>query len=199
MPLDMQETRLADIASWLRIVPVPNEVLAAHKIAEVKRHPGSWWYRHAKLGTWVVVSTFLVSITGIMVCFLFTAVGTRYHHPHQVFWSAGLMGLFFAISTWINVKGFFRVRGVEAHGPAHWSEFTVKGWPALRTRWDIPQSMQETADIILRAVPDVQIIWGKLIQDSVVIDPYLVVRRGDDEICIGIWDDRGIIHEATLD
>jgi hypothetical protein len=41
------------------------------------------------------------------------------------------------------------------------------------------------------------VILGELIRESIVLDPYLLLVRGQERICLGVWDDRGIIASAT--
>lgn len=196
MPLDMRETRLADIASWHGVKPVPSDTLRAHIQTEFNKHRGSWWFRHPDLGTSLAIGSFLFSGMAGIVCVAGTIIAAHnYNGDAAGIWGSGFL-VFWGICTWITTKGFFSVRGVKVYGPALWREFEVYH---LRTTTNIPESIRDKAAILLREVPDAQIILGKLIRDSVVIDPYLVLRRGQDEICLGIWDDTGILHEATYE
>jgi hypothetical protein len=40
------------------------------------------------------------------------------------------------------------------------------------------------------------VILGELVRESVTIDPYLLLVRGEERVCIGVWDDTGIIASA---
>ena len=195
MPLDMRETRLADLAAWHGVRPIPIDTLRAHVQSQLHKHRGSWWFRHAGLGTLLAIGCFLFSGMAGIIC-TFGAILAAHNHNGDAAgtWAVGLLA-FWGICTWITTKGFFSVAGVKVHGPALWREYEVH---SLRTM-DIPEPIRDKADVLWREVPDAKIVVGKLIQDSVVIDPYLVLRRGEDEICLGIWDDSGILHEATYE
>jgi hypothetical protein len=39
-------------------------------------------------------------------------------------------------------------------------------------------------------------ILGELLQQQVVLDPYLLIVYGNERICLGIWDGRRIIAAA---
>jgi hypothetical protein len=65
---------------------------------------------------------------------------------------------------------------------------------------DVPWEIRQLAAKILRfsnSNDDIKIVYGKLIQNYKVVDPYLVMRRGDDQIVLGIWDEHRIIHIAS--
>jgi hypothetical protein len=38
---------------------------------------------------------------------------------------------------------------------------------------------------------------GELLQEEVVLDPYLLLRCGGERVCLGIWDERRIIAAAA--
>ena len=191
MPLDLGQTHLADLASWLGITPVSEEVLERHKREEVAKRPGDWLYHHHS----VIPMAFFV---------IFVAAG------------ASLMAALCAmkLSMWLFALGLVamtigavivmaRLNDHRALGPAKWYEqtFTVPlgelhNYAPLA--WtDAPASIQRVAYRILEhSTGDMKVVYGTLVQDSKIVDPYLTIRRGDQQIIIGIWDHTGIVAEA---
>jgi len=43
------------------------------------------------------------------------------------------------------------------------------------------------------------LLYGQLVQNEVVLDPYLVVQGSDGRYCLGIWENDEVIACATLD
>jgi hypothetical protein len=37
---------------------------------------------------------------------------------------------------------------------------------------------------------------GELMQESAILDPYLLLVLGEERVCLGVWDDAGIIASA---
>src|SRR3569833_3033786 len=64
MPFDALTTHLtlSDAARRLGIIPIPRSVLDTHKQAELRKHPGSWWYYHTELAAAVLFFGFCVSM-----------------------------------------------------------------------------------------------------------------------------------------
>ena len=199
MPLDMQQTRLADLASWSGITPIPNEVLEAHKLAEVAKHPGSWWYQHPILAATFFPFTALVSIMGGISC-SFTMFICLLHDrlASALLWGTGASACLI-VGVIVVSMGIFSRDGRKVYGPAEWQEHTYREVPIF-----VPRSIRQMAVEIMgytyrnRNGNDLSIVYGKLVQNHITIDPYLVIRRQDDQIVLGIWDDDRIIHQATL-
>jgi hypothetical protein len=60
----------------------------------------------------------------------------------------------------------------------------------------VPVPIAAMARSISREIPGSTVILGELIRESIVLDPYLLLVRGQERICLGVWDDRGIIASA---
>jgi hypothetical protein len=196
MPLDFSQPHLADLASWYGITPVPNDVLDRHKAVEVARRPGSWAYRHHLLANVLMPLGAMVSGVGIAFAMLSMVVAMALGHNNLV----GLYFLFgfgcFMVCCWILSSGALS-RGVKVFGPAEWYERDI------HVRWmphnGVPRSIANTAERIMAdGHSDMRLVLGTLVQDYKVVDPYLVVRRGDEQIVLGIWDNNEIIEQASV-
>ena len=43
---------------------------------------------------------------------------------------------------------------------------------------------------------DQSLILGELLQEQVVLDPYLLLRYRGERVCLGIWDGRRVVAAA---
>jgi hypothetical protein len=204
MPLDLQQTRLADIASWHGITPIPNEVLEAHKAIEVEKRPGSWWFYHPHLANFAMRIGFMVAGACLSACVATMAIACTIEN-----WRIAAVSVCTGLACFLILKailktGAMTIQGAKIHGPARWEEYLIP----LYGLHHVPEPIHAIAARIMEGGlrhsnirichSDMQVVYGKLVQDHVTVDPYLAIRRGDDQIVIGIWDDRGIIHQATL-
>ena len=48
-----------------------------------------------------------------------------------------------------------------------------------------------------REAPGSILVLGELVQQEVVLDPYLLLERDGERVCLGIWDGRRIIAAAA--
>jgi hypothetical protein len=196
MPLDLGQPHLADVASWVGITPVPNDVLEQHKRAEVAKRPGSWLYRYHAVASIVLPLSFmgLVVATGFL---LLMAIVTGYATVSLSMFGGAVAFLMIGIA--FTRSEALSSTGLRVYGPARWHEFAVYDLNALMNM-DVPWEIRQLAAKILRfsnSNDDIKIVYGKLIQNYKVVDPYLVMRRGDDQIVLGIWDEHRIIHIAS--
>ena len=191
--LDMLQTRLSDLAAWHGVIPVPNEVLEKHKRAEVRKHRGSWWYYHPSLANFFLRGGLLASSasTCIFAYLSFYCLLSERFATARI--AAVLSVLSFYVCWKIVRSGAMSIHGLKVRGPAEWFESE----DALALAAPLP--IREIARHLMRenTTNDMRLICGRLIQDHVTIDPYLVIRRGNDQIVLGIWDDKRIIHQAT--
>ena len=82
--------------------------------------------------------------------------------------------------------GVFRVRA-----GSHWEERWVPvDW--LRDL-GVPEPIALLARELYRRVPGSALILGELKQEYVVLDPYLLLDCDGTQVCLGIWDDGGIV------
>lgn len=190
MPLDMlvaNRSALHTTALLLGITPVPNETLEAHKLAELRRHPGSWWYNHAGLAELLLTFSFFLSAVILLAAVVFALlwVGTV---AGLVCSGCGIASL--GLLALVGRTGMLTGQ-LSLKGPAEWVE--------TRRLYTAPPPVAAMARCIKRALPEAVIIVGELRQMQVLLDPYLIVRLDDEHICLGIWDDKRIIHQARMD
>jgi hypothetical protein len=166
------------------IVPIDLASLAAHKQAQLARYQPSFWQRHE---AWLPIA--LVGSIGCMA-----ASGGLTHGiaagASLLAWSPALIWMSsFAL---LIVFGVFRVRA-----GAHWQERTV---PVEHlNRLGVPRDIAATAKLLHRELPGSELILGELVQQEVVLDPYLIVMCHDEMACLGIWDDTGVIACAGFE
>lgn len=194
MPLDLQQTRLADIASWHGITPIPNQVLEAHKAVEAAKRPGSWWFYHPHLANFSIRISFMLAGTCLSACTATLMIAITMWNWRVAVASVGVgLGCFLVLKAIVQA-GAMTIQGARIHGPARWEECYESLYFI-----DAPKPILDIATRIVRRDPDLQVVYGRLVQDHVTVDPYLALRRGDDQIVIGIWDERGIIHIASCE
>ena len=185
MPFDVkgyEASTLADHLAMVGIMPVPMAVLAAHKAEQVRKHPGSvlnkpWPYFlvSALIFCPAAISYIIAAKPSLLDLLMTTVLGGV-----LIIMGAGLsvvMAMFFCDA--------FKIKILDK---AVWHE----------TRWcyqDIPQPIE---DIIDRLGWPGTIYYGELIQHETILDPYVVVRIGTEEACLGIWDGDRIIAIAEL-
>jgi hypothetical protein len=186
MPFDaVGPSTLWSIARALGIEPVSTDLFAAHKAAELAKHPGNWWYKHHHLAE-ATVSTFFC------LCGMTTMAGVIL----AIFWigsfasmlCAGIAAVSFLLLVLLVTSGIL-VGSLVSKAPAEWREAD----PDWR---EVPGEVSAMANRILRALPDAQVAVGTLIQETFVLDPYLVIRWEGDEVCLGIWDEGGVLYHA---
>ena len=52
---------------------------------------------------------------------------------------------------------------------------------------------------MLRELPGATLILGELVQDTAVLDPYLLLTYRGERICLGIWDGDELIASMAED
>ena len=164
------------------IRPVDWNTLAAHKQAQLEKFGPSFWYQHQTLlGFTLIGSIGFMAITAGAANSL-----TQPSSPVSVWISVAWMCLVAALI----VSGILRV-----HAGSHWEERWV---PIDRLETlGVPEPIAAMACSIHRKVPGSTVILGELVQELVVLDPYLLLVRGEERVCLGLWDDTGIIASAT--
>jgi hypothetical protein len=158
------------------IVPIGWASLAAHKQAQLARYQPSFWQRHeAWLPIALVGSVGCMAASGGLTHGIVTDASPLSWCPTLIWMSS------FAL---LIVFGVFRIRA-----GAHWQERNV---PADDLdRLGVPKDIAVTANVLHRDLPGSELILGELIQEEVVLDPYLILRCNDEAVCLGIWDDQG--------
>lgn len=187
MPFDAlvaapRQTTIVDVLDSQRLSAVPLEYLAEHKHAQQQKFGPSFWYRHqAVLSVMLVVASPLVgAAVGAMQGF--TANSSALTVASSFVWMC-LVAL-------ITGTGLIRLRA-----GAHWVErhVTVDRLAEL----DIPDDIAVPARRIQNQVPGSRLVLGELKMETTVLDPYLLIERGDERVCLGIWEGKQVIASMT--
>lgn len=186
MPFDallapVRQRPLAQFLTDYGVVPVPLQALAAHKQAQLERFAPSFWHQHQ---TWLPVgligSVFLMSVSGGL---------TNRMLPDSLV-PSWLSLFWLVVMALLIVFGVFRVSA-----GARWEERFVT--PEMLIELGVPLRIARVARDLCGATPGAALILGELLQNEVVLDPYLLLECEGERVCLGIWDDRRIIAAAA--
>lgn len=204
MPLDSLQTvndvdsdiiTLARAAEILGITPIPQSRLDAHKQSEVRKHRGTWVGRHpdladALLRFYAVVAMFGGVLGMLVIIFSLTDSLISNSSPNQ--WLLGVSSgciitftgsivlccmimdwdkIYLAQAKWIETEQLYRIT--------------------------IPADIRRLGNHIKSLVPEAHLVVGTLVQEKVILDPYLLMRCDKQpDLIVGIWDDAGILQIA---
>jgi hypothetical protein len=173
-----EPTTLAQALDDRCIVPIGLASLAAHKQAQLARYQPSFWHRHeAWLPIALIGSVGCMAANGGLTRGMVADASLAAWCPTLIWMSS------FAL---LIVFGVFRVRA-----GAYWQERSV---PVEHlNRLGVPGDIAATARVLHRELPGSDLILGELVQQEVVLDPYLVLLHNNEMACLGIWDDTGVI------
>lgn len=162
--------RLVDILADWHITPVPLEALAEHRQAQLERFAPSFWYQHQ---TWLPVG-----LIGSVVCLSLSGSGSAWL---SLFW--------LSVMTLLIVFGVFQVSA-----GARWEERLVGS--EMLVELGVPLGIARLARDLQSEADGSELILGELLQEQVVLDPYLLLRYRGERVCLGIWDGRRVIAAA---
>ena len=176
------------------IAPVEWTHLAAHKQSQLTRFQPGFWQRHE---AWLPIA-----LVGSIGCMAVSGGLTRVVAPWDIStWGIGSFGELLSWLPTLILMGSFALLilfGVfRGRAGAEWQERGVL--PEELDRLGVPDEISVTARTLARDLPDAELVLGELIEDAVVLDPYLIVQYDDQVACLGIWDDRGVIARADFD
>ncbi|MBV8097443.1 MAG: hypothetical protein JO212_11470 [Acetobacteraceae bacterium] len=179
MPFDaaVASARLAPLSEILEnngLTPVPWERLAAHKQSQLEKFPPSFWYRHSGL---LRIGLF-VSFAALAPLSAMAA-----HLP----WSLPC----FIGFGWLALLILPLAATLHLRAGAHWEERRLL--ESSLAPLGIPEPIHKVARQMHQEVPGSALVLGELVQDRVVLDPYLLLVRGNERVCLGIWEDSRII------
>lgn len=182
MPFDAlvdpkRQKSLREIVEDQGLRPVSLAALAAHQQVQMERFGPSFWYRHrAPLPIALLVAVAGMAVSGGLA----QAIGQRSIWP-------GVLTLgWMCVVAMLSGVGAFRVRA-----GSHWEERWIPvGW---LDRLSVPERIAEVARIACRETPGSALIMGELVQEEVVLDPYLLLERDGERVCLGIWDGDQIV------
>ena len=97
---------------------------------------------------------------------------------------------------WLGVMTLLIVFGVfRAHAGARWEERVVAAEVLVELR--VPYRSHAWRAILRREAPGWILVLGELLQQEAVLDPYILLERDGERVCLGIWDGRQIIAAAA--
>jgi hypothetical protein len=182
MPFDAlvapaRQRLLREVLDEHGITPVSLEALAAHKQAQLERFAPSFWFRHQAL----LPAALLGSVAGMAA-----SGGLAQQIGHGSPWPSMLTLGWMCVIAMLIGAGVFRVRA-----GSHWEERWVPaGW---LDDLGVPEPIARVARTVSRETPGAGLILGELIQEEVVLDPYLLLERDGETVCLGIWDNGRIV------
>lgn len=173
---------LAEEVADCGIIPVSLATLAAHQKAQLERFAPSFWFRHQAL----LPAALLGSVGGMAFSGGLAERVADSGSPLSCWLTLSWMGVIMLLLG----AGVFRVRA-----GSHWEERWVSA--VWLKGLGVPEPVVALARDLNRGIPGTALILGELVEDHVVLDPYLLMERDGERVCLGIWDDSGIIALAT--
>jgi hypothetical protein len=173
---------LAEAMAARGIVPVPAAVLAAHKRAQVEKFGPNFWYRHQGL----LLLGLLLPFVG-MAATSGLAQGLRDVAPSL---PCALSFAWLSLLPLLFATGLLRLRA-----GSHWEERWVPSTSLARL--GVPEPIAALARSLQAEVPGAALILGELVQERAVLDPYLMLVRGGERLCLGIWDGGKVLARAA--
>jgi hypothetical protein len=160
--------------------PVAFDVLAAHKRAQLERFAPSFWHQHQ---TWLPIG-----LTGSVGCMAASGGIANALLP------GSLLSSWLSLS-WLSVLGLLVLFGVfRVNAGAAWQEREIA--PERLGQFGVPAEIARLARILCWNLPNATLILGELVQEEVVLDPYLLLQWQDQRVCLGIWDGATIFASA---
>ncbi len=164
------------------ITPVSLERLAAHKQAQLDRFAPSFWYRHQPV--------LPAALLGSVACMAVSGGLSQRMMADGSAVSGWLTLAWMSVIAMLIGAGVFRVRA-----GSHWEERWV---PVEWLRGlGVPEPIAALARELYREMPGTAVILGELKQEHVVLDPYLLLERDGEQVCLGIWEGDTIVACAT--
>ena len=186
MPFDalVAPTRLKTLAEILRdhgLTPVSQQVLAEHKRAQLEKFRPGFWQQHQ---TWLPIG-----LLGSVGCMAASGGFANRLMPASVL-PSWLTLVWMCVIVLLVVFGVFR-----GHAGSHWEErWVAGGW--LRGL-GVPEPIAAIALSLHRDAPGSSLMLGELIEEEIVLDPYLLLVQDGESVCLGIWDGGRIVACAA--
>ena len=168
---------LADVLLEQGLAPVSWQTLTEHKRAQQETLRPSFWHQHQ---TWLPVG-----LIGSVGCMAASGGFANRIMP------ASMLPSWLALG-WMCVIAMLVVFGVfRGHAGSHWEERWVAG--AWLRGLGVPEPIAAIALSLHREAPGSALILGELVQEEVVLDPYLLLEHDGEQVCLGIWDGGRIV------
>lgn len=162
------------------VSPVPERTLEAHCAAQLRRFGPNAWYRHRRSVAAVLL--------GLMALMGASAAWAPAGMPRTL--GCALPFLVLAGFATLVAAGRIRMRG-----GAEWRERWIM--PAQLAEEGVPAEIAGIACRLQAEEPRARLVLGELVEDASVLDPYLLLEQDGVRICLGIWDETGIVSRAT--
>jgi hypothetical protein len=183
MPFDamVAVTRQRTVSEALQhndLAAVAWNTLAAHKQSQLERFGPSFWYRHqAALSMALVVASPAVgAIAGAIQGFT----------AHSSALTIGSSFAWMCMVAVVTGTGLIRLRA-----GSHWRERWIAA--GLLGELGVPEPIAAAARTLQRDLPGSTLILGELMREETVLDPYLLLKYGEECVCLGIWEDDKVI------
>jgi hypothetical protein len=163
------------------VSPVTSEALAAHKRVQLRRFRPTFWYQHR----FALAAALLLSI----LCLGATAGVADGSTAEPSLTPLHLAAAWMVLVTVAIASGVFHM----AAGPEWEERWLPVAW--LRHA-GVPEPIADLAEALHRAVPGSALVLGELIQQAEVVDPYLLIEHEGAQVCLGVWDETGIVVRA---
>lgn len=118
---------------------------------------------------------FHISMFGILVCFGPALLGWFISSKIGLASIGGLVGFIVIMSL---------LEGLATKYPGSWKVTPLKGYAE-----PVPEFVLLQAVKLKEVLPDVEFFVHQFVQNKKVLDPFLVVRHGDEEHFIAVWDE----------
>lgn len=177
------------VSADLGITGISEAVLEAHKRAEIARYPagGGFFYRHRQI----------MALTAVVLVLMGFANVVRMGVTGMARWDWLCLGLMLPV---------FLLQFIKLRGPVHWVE-TYLSTSALKPvgRKPIVGMPEPIVALAQRVVSELGrderrcvFTVGELRQDTIVLDPYLIVRDviTNERLILGIWINDTVLHIA---
>lgn len=182
MPFDAlvavtRQKTLVDALDDHDVTPVPWETLATHKAEQQRRYGPSFWHRHqAALSiTLVLASPVAGVVAGISGGF------------NDHFGVLAITGAF----TWMCMVALITGTGlIRLRAGSHWEERRV---PVSFLTNEVPEPIAKVARLLHDDLRGARLILGELKREETVLDPYLLMERDGERVCLGIWENDEVI------
>lgn len=164
---------LAQQLADLGVVQVDPAALDAHKQEQLRKFTPPFWHQHH---AWLPIG-----LIGSVTCMALTGGGA-----HAMLQPSSLVPSYLTLS-WLAVVTLLIAFGVfGAHGGVRWEERWLP--EAALYGHDIPPPIRELARDLMLRLPGSILILGELLREESVLDPYLLLDRAGEQVCLGIWD-----------
>jgi len=190
MPFDAAspaKLSLADKLASLGIAAtVPLPMLATHKARQLRRHRAN---QFATPYPYLLVAGLIAAMNmSFALPVTFSLMNMIVVVASVLAGASGAVVLLMLVLTWCEFMGIRSIRG-----KAQWVEKRLEHYQF----GELPRPIRNALYPVLWH-PRMTLIYGELIQNRKVLDPYVIIQMDDEQACLGIWDDQRVIACAAV-